>query len=116
MHPSKLLPLFILVTIIGLLVTRQQITETLLLYEIQEHQDFVRQLEDKHQLLQHQVHALASPEMLTLALGQQTGPKGHPVAVVQVAEGEEEGLRLVTRGRGLLERLSLIKTAEAHSR
>lgn len=116
MHPFRLLPLFILFTAIGLLVTRQQVAETLLLYQIQDQERLARHLGDQNQILQYEVNALASPERLTTALVQKTLPlDGSPVAVVQVGT-KEEALRLVKRRPSLLERLSLIRVAEARSR
>ena len=114
---SKLLPFFILVTAIGLLVTRQQVAETLLLYNIQDQERLVRQLGDENQILNYQVNALASPERLTSALAQRTLPlEGPPVAVVRLQTKEKTGLQLAKRRPTLLERLSLIRVAEARSR
>lgn len=117
MRPSRLLPFFVLFTVIGLLVTRQQVAETLLLYQIQDQERAARRLGDENQILNYQVSTLASPERLTSALAQRTLPlNGPPVAVVRVGAKEEGALQLVKRRPGLLERLSLIRVAEARSR
>ena len=117
MHPSRLLPFFILFTAIGLLVTRQQVAETLLLYQIQDQERLARRLDDENQILNYQVSALASSERLTSALARKTLPlDSPPVAVVQVGTEEEKTLKLAKRRPGLLERLSLIRVAEARSR
>ena len=128
MYFVKLLLFFVIVTTIGLLITRQQIAETLLLYQIHDQERLARRLDDEHQLLNYQVNALASPKRLTSALARQSLSLDHsPVAVVQLgtAEGKafqlaegRQGLpwRLAKSGQGLLERLSLIRAAEARSR
>ena len=117
MHPQRLLPCFILFTVIGLLLTRQQVTETLLLYEIQQQQQLTIQLDDDNQRLHYQVNRWASPEKLTLALAQKSGSlEGPPVAIVRVEETGKQDPRLAKRGKGLLERLSLIRIAEAGPR
>ena len=117
MHPSRLLPGFIVFTLVGLLVTRQQVTKTLLLYQIQNQEKLTRRLGDKYQILNYQVSALASPERLTSALAQRTlSLDGPPVAVVRVGKKDETQIQLVKRRPSLLERFSLIRTAEARSR
>jgi len=70
MHPAKFLPGFVLLTVIGLLITRQQVAETLLLYQIQDQERLVRNLDDENQILNYEVNTLASPERLTSALAQ----------------------------------------------
>ena len=51
MHPSRYLPIFLLFTAAGLLITRQQVAETLLLYKIQDQERLVRRLNDENQIL-----------------------------------------------------------------
>ena len=117
MVPSKLLPFFIVVTLVGLLVTRQQVHKTLLLYQIQDQEKLAWHLGDESQILNYQVSALASPERLTSVLAQKTVPlDGPPVAVVRVGTKEETEVQLAKKRPSLFERFSLIRIAEARSR
>ena len=117
MVPSRLLPVLVVFTLVGLLVTRQQVSKTLLLYQIQGQEKLARHLDDEYQILNYQVNALASPERLTSVLAQKTLPlDGPPVAVVRVGTKEGVQIQLVKRRPSLLERFSLIRTAEARSR
>ena len=116
MHPARLLPFLIFFTLIGLLITRQQVAETLLLYQIHDQEKLARHLDDEYQLLNYQVTALASPERLTSVVAQRTPSLDVPVTVVRVGTKEQPQIQLVKRRPGLLERLSLIRVVEARSR
>ena len=117
MYFVKLFLFFVVVTTIGLLITRQQIAETLLLYQIHDQERLASRLDDEHQLLNYQVNALASPRRLTSALAQKSLSLDYsPVAVVQLRATEGKALQFAKWRQGLLERLSLIRVAEARSR
>ncbi len=116
MYFVKLLLFFVFVTTLGLLITRQQIAETLLLYQINDQERLARRLDDENQLLNYQVNALASPQRLSSALAKRSLRLDTPVAIVRLETREEGALRLAKRRPGLFERLSLIRVAEARSR
>ena len=117
MYFVKLLLFFAVVTTIGLLITRQQIAETLLLYQIHDQERLARRLDDENQLLNYQVNTLASPGRLTSVLAQKSlSLDNPPVAVVRLGTAEEKTLQLAKRRQSLFERLSLIRVAEARSR
>ena len=115
MYFIRLFLFFVVVTTIGLLITRQQISETLLLYQINGQERLARRLSDENQLLNYQANALASPQRLSSALAQKSHRFDAPVAIVRL-ETKEKGTFLAKRYPRLFERLSLIRAAEARSR
>ena len=111
---QKSILLIALVTFSVLLYAHEQISKTLLLYDIHGHQQEKGHLDEAHYLLRAQVSQLASPPALETLLAREDLLLEFPEnrQVIHLASSEEE-VSSPTEKRNLLDFLSATKVAEA---
>lgn len=118
MSLPKTLSLISLVTFSLFLYAHEQVSKTILLYDIQHHQKEKGMLQDAHRLLKYQVSMLSSPSTLetTLAKGDLYLDLPEDREVIRLALQKPSGAPLTKQKKSLLDFLSATKVAEAGSR